>query len=100
MAVRKFAALAHIGHEQPEDKPAVEALPLPSPVMPEVESRPLGKRRVPGKRSDPRYEPTTLLLQTETKKKVNRLLEDRKMDQDLSDLAEQLLGQWFQENQL
>jgi hypothetical protein len=56
-----------------------------------------GKGRPPGKRSDPNYQPTTVLLRQQTKKMANRLLEDRSTGQDLSELIEQLLTEWIQQ---
>jgi len=55
-----------------------------------------GKGRPPGKRSDPDYQPTTVLLRHHTKKMANRLLEDKSTGQDLSELIEQLLTEWIQ----
>jgi hypothetical protein len=56
-----------------------------------------GKGRPPGKRSDPSYQPTTVLLRQQTKKMANRLLEDRSTGQDLSELIEQLLTEWIRQ---
>jgi hypothetical protein len=55
-----------------------------------------GRGRPPGKRSDPDYQPTTVLLRQQTKKMANRLLEDGSTGQDLSELIEQLLTEWIQ----
>ena len=55
-----------------------------------------GRGRPPGKRSDPDYQPTTVLLRKLTKKTASRLLEDTNASQDLSDLIEQLLTEWIQ----
>jgi hypothetical protein len=55
-----------------------------------------GRGRPPGKRSDPDYQPTTVLLRKQTKKTAVRLLEDINAGQDLSDLIEQLLAEWIQ----
>ena len=55
-----------------------------------------GRGRPPGKRSDPDYQPTTVLLRKHTKKTASRLLEDTNSGQDLSDLIEQLLTEWIQ----
>jgi hypothetical protein len=54
-----------------------------------------GRGRPPGKRSDPDYQPTTVLLRKQTKKTVTRLLEDRSAAQDLSELIEELLTEWI-----
>ncbi len=55
-----------------------------------------GRGRPPGKRSDPDYQPTTVLLRKHTKKTATRLLEDVNAGQDLSELIEQLLTEWIQ----
>ena len=57
-----------------------------------------GRGRPPGKRSDPDYQPTTVLIRKQTKKTAARLLEDTDSGQDLSDLIEQLLGEWIQKH--
>jgi hypothetical protein len=57
-----------------------------------------GRGRPPGKRSDPDYQPTTVLLRKRTKKTAARLLEDTNAAQDLSDLIEQLLAEWIQKH--
>jgi len=54
-----------------------------------------GRGRPPGKRSDPDYQPTTVLLRKRTKKTATRLLEDTNAAHDLSDLIEQLLTEWI-----
>lgn len=53
-----------------------------------------GRGRPPGKRSDPAYEPTTVLLRKQTKRAAHRKLEDAGEKADLSTLIEQLLSQW------
>jgi hypothetical protein len=55
-----------------------------------------GRGRPPGKRSDPDYQPTTVLIRKHTKKTAARMLEDINSGQDLSDLIEQLLAEWIQ----
>ena len=54
-----------------------------------------GKGRPPGKRSDPDFQPTTVLLRKQTKKMAARLLEDADAKKDLSDLIEELLCDWM-----
>jgi hypothetical protein len=68
------------------------------PAPPIVAEPVRGKGRPPGKRSDPDYQPTTVLLRQQTKKMANRLLEDGSTGQDLSELIEQLLTEWIQHN--
>jgi hypothetical protein len=73
--------------------------PTTRPPAPPVAAEPVrGKGRPPGKRSDPDYQPTTVLLRQHTKKMANRLLEDGGTGQDLSELIEQLLTEWIQQH--
>ena len=68
-----------------------------APPASPVGNEPMRRRgRPPGKRSDPEYQPTTVLIRKQTKKTAVRLLEDTNAGQDLSDLIEQLLGEWIQ----
>jgi hypothetical protein len=87
----KFSGvLAKLKHRQDETQST--ALPAPS-----VSSEPVrGRGRPPGKRSDPDFQPTTVLLRKNTKKTASRLLEDTNAGRDLSDLIEQLLTEWIQ----
>ena len=78
--------------QRPTKQPAVRQ-PAPSIAAGPVR----GKGRPPGKRSDPDYQATTVLLRQQTKKMANRLLEDGSTGQDLSELIEQLLTEWIQE---
>ena len=55
-----------------------------------------GRGRPPGKRSDPDFQPTTVLLRKHTKKTATRLLEDTNAAPDLSELIELLLTEWIQ----
>ena len=73
--------------EQPTT-PSTTTIPSADPVR--------GKGRPPGKRSDPDYQPTTVLLRKQTKKTAARQLEDAATGQDLSDLIEQLLTNWIE----
>jgi hypothetical protein len=86
----KFSgALAKLKQRPTQQSAALSAQPLRSePVR--------GRGRPPGKRSDPDYQPTTVLLRKYTKKTASRLLEDTNASQDLSDLIEQLLTEWIQ----
>ena len=89
MAGRKFAALSGIKKQLSQRDDSTE---------PVIEEQPIkGRGRPAGKRSDPEYEPTTLLLRKTTKRAAFRLLEDTEADQDLSDLAEQLISNWIRE---
>jgi hypothetical protein len=68
------------------------AAPVETSISPIVR----GRGRPPGKRSDPDYQPTTVILRKQTKKTASRLLEDTDVGQDLSELIEQLLTEWIQ----
>ena len=88
--VSKYSgALANLRRRPIPQSAALSAQPLGSePVR--------GRGRPPGKRSDPDYQPTTVLIRKHTKKTATRLLEDTNASQDLSDLIEQLLTEWIQ----
>jgi hypothetical protein len=87
----KFSGvLAKLKHRPIEEQPTT----LPSPPMGSEPVR--GRGRPPGKRSDPDYQPTTVLIRKHTKKTATRLLEDTNAANDLSDLIEQLLTEWIQ----
>jgi hypothetical protein len=89
----KFSGVLATLRPRPVDElsPAVAATPVRSaPVR--------GRGRPPGKRSDPDYQPTTVLLRKHTKKTATRLLEDTNAANDLSDLIEKLLTEWIQQH--
>jgi hypothetical protein len=76
--------------EQPAEVPS--PTPLAAPVAAPTPAK--GRGRPHGKRSDPDFKPTTLLLREKTKRAAMRLLEDNGRGQDLSELVEELLAQW------
>jgi hypothetical protein len=82
---------------KPKQQPA-KPLTARQPTPPIAAEPVRGKGRPPGKRSDPDYQPTTVLLRHQTKKMANRLLEDGNTGQDLSELIEQLLLEWIQQS--
>jgi hypothetical protein len=89
----KFSgALANLKQRPAPPSTAARAA-RPAPEAPPVR----GKGRPPGKRSNPDYQPTTVLLRTRTKKTASRLLEDASTGQDLSELIEQLLTEWIRQ---
>ncbi len=99
--VSKFTnALANLKKPSPAASAAAtveEQAPTPPAVTriakaPAVVER--GKGRPPGKRSDPAYEPTTVLLRKDTKRASNRKLEDLGEKADLSVLIQRLLEEW------
>ena len=75
---------------QPEEIQATTAVSEPAEFV-------RGKGRPPGKRSDPDFQPVTVLLRKKTKKGVNRILEDSETGKDFSDLIEELLADWMQQ---
>lgn len=86
----KFSgALAKLNQRPPEQPAEQSTITAPSAELTR------GKGRPPGKRSDPDYQPTTVLLRKQTKKTATRQLEDAATGQDLSDLIEQLLTNWI-----
>jgi hypothetical protein len=92
MPSKKFGALAEFRQAQtePPDQPEPARVTLsPTPAAEKGRGRPAGKR------SNPEYEPTTVLLRKQTKRKASRLLEDTESADDLSDLIERLLGEWI-----
>jgi hypothetical protein len=82
--------------QQDDDVPGTDIPLAPSASVAKGVGRPNGKR------SDPNYQATTVLLRKATKKKATRLLEDMGEDmkerQDLSELLEKLLGEWVEKN--
>ena len=91
----KFSGVLAKLKQPPAEQQAVQRTTLP---VSSSEVNPVrGKGRPPGKRSDPDYQPTTVLLRKHTKKTATRLLEDISSGQDLSDLIEQLLTKWIQQ---
>src|SRR6058998_1629323 len=77
-----------------KQRPA-EAPLIAQPEPPQGGEPMRGRGRPPGKRSDPDYQPTTVLIRKHTKKTATRLLEDTNAASDLSDLIEQLLTEWI-----
>jgi hypothetical protein len=89
----KFSGvLAKLKQRSAETQPPAE----PTPPLGTEPVR--GRGRPPGKRSDPDYQPTTVLIRKQTKKTAARLLEDTNAAHDLSDLIEQLLAEWIQKH--
>jgi hypothetical protein len=89
----KFSgALSRLKVRPAPEQDANEPANVPATHTPVMER---GKGRPPGKRSDPDYQPTTVLLRKQTKRAANRLLQDADDGQDLSDLIEQLLTEWI-----
>lgn len=92
----KFGALAEFRQPKESDliAPAASSKegregtrPEPTPTR--------GRGRPTGKRSNPEFEPTTVLLRKQTKRVAGRKLEDADANQDLSELIEELLNNWI-----
>jgi hypothetical protein len=93
---KKFGALAEFRQAQIETaEPAAPKTPNETSAAPAAVK---GRGRPAGKRSNPDYEPTTVLLRKQTKRKASRLLEDTESADDLSDLIERLLHGWISEH--
>lgn len=120
MAERRFAALADLKKRPavaetipPEfplepavspdsEAPRVPSLPVSVEVPPALQTAPVahaaverGRGRPPGKRSDPDWKPRTILMRTKTHRRVSGLLLERDDSPDLSELVDQLLGEWI-----
>ncbi len=78
--------------DAPPEPPAQH---VPEPPPEPVILRTPAKARPTGKRSNPAYRPTTVILRKATVKAANRKLEDTESRLDLSDLIEQLLTKWI-----
>ena len=84
---KKFGALADFRQAQTDE--TMEQPPESTPLVikiPGVAENLKGRGRPAGKRSNPDFEPTTVLLRKQTKRRASRLLEDTESSQDLSDL--------------
>jgi len=92
---KKFGALAEFRQAQsnaPEPSAETTSVQAETSTAPEPGK---GRGRPTGKRSNPDFEPTTVLLRKQTKRKASRLLEDTDSAYDFSELIETLLGQWI-----
>jgi hypothetical protein len=90
MAESKFAGIFH--NSLPEDPRAAERT-AKSAVVQKAPGRP------PGKRSDPEYKQYSVLLKKQTHRKVTSILRDQENGPDVSELLQQLLEQWLQQQQ-
>jgi|ERR1700692_840511 hypothetical protein len=92
----KFSAVTELRHGQSKEQGAEETSPVATPAPAAAKSvATKGPGRPAGKRSNPDFESTTVFLRKTTKKSANRMLEDREIDLDLSDLLEVLLMDWL-----
>ena len=69
--------------------------PPPPPTTEELRESRGGRPR--SKSSDPSYRPITVVLQRATIRHARRKLEDKDINQDLSELLQELLARWLQE---
>ena len=92
---KKFGALAEFRQTRIEELETQNAEETATMMAPKDSGRERGRGRPAGKRSNPDFEPTTVLLRKQTKRKASRLLEDTESDYDLSELIEALLLKWI-----
>ena len=93
---KKFAALAEFRQAQLDTEThAADARNRAEGALSPQTGSPKGRGRPAGKRSNPDYEPTTVLLRKKTKRRASRLLEDTDSNYDLSELIESLLNEWI-----
>ena len=103
MAERKFAALAGLrkGEGPPlapaTTPPAANPVKVPEPVAAPSTPAPRPMGRPPGKRSDPGWRPKTILMRTQTHRRVSAVLIERDNKPDLSELVDELLSKWLAE---
>jgi hypothetical protein len=94
----KFSAVTELrqGKVQGQETSAPAVTAAAASVEAPVKA-PKGPGRPAGKRSNPDFESTTVFLRKATKKAANRMLEDKEIEMDLSDLLETLLMDWLAE---
>jgi hypothetical protein len=90
MAESKFAGIFQ--HSLEEASPAAERNEKPAVVL-KAPGRP------PGKRSDPAYKQYSVLLKRQTHRQVTTILRDQEGGPDVSELRQQLLEQWLEQQQ-
>jgi hypothetical protein len=88
MAESKFAGIFQ--HSLPEEPHATERTEKPAAAL-KAPGRP------PGKRSDPEYKQYSVLLKKQTHRQVTTILRDQEGGPDVSELLQQLLEQWLQQ---
>jgi hypothetical protein len=91
MAESKFRNVLSKLRDKPQELPEEVSEPVETPMV-------RGRGRPSGKRSNPDYQPTTILLRKQTKKSASRLLEDKNDERDLSELIDDLLVEWVEQN--
>lgn len=68
------------------------AVPVPTAIVPEIQK---GRGRPPGKRSDPDWAPRTILMRSQTHRRVSIMLLEKDGSPDLSELVDELLREWI-----
>lgn len=97
----RFSSILKTAHEH-IDPPSEETTAVATAQPPATKrqaprmSKPIG-RPLTGKRSNPDYEPTTVILRRETKNAATKILVGNK-EKDLSDILESLLAGWVRKN--
>ena len=90
MAESKFAGIFQ--HSLVEETRAAERAEKPVAAL-KAPGRP------PGKRSDPEYKQYSVLLKKQTHREVTKILRDQEDSPDVSELLQQLLEQWLEQQQ-
>ena len=90
MAESKFAGIFQ--HSLVEETRAAERTENPVAAL-KAPGRP------PGKRRDPAYKQYSVLLKKQTHRQVTTILRDQEGGPDVSELLQQLLEQWLQQQQ-
>jgi hypothetical protein len=90
MAESKFAGIFQ--HSLVEETHGAERAEKPVVVL-KAPGRP------PGKRSDPEYKQYSVLLKKQTHRQVTAILRDQEDGPDVSELLQQLLEQWLEQQQ-
>ena len=88
MAESKFAGIFQ--HGLAEESHAAEPTEKPAAAL-KAPGRP------PGKRSDPAYKQYSVLLKKHTHRQVTTILRDQEGGSDVSELLQQLLEQWLEQ---
>jgi hypothetical protein len=65
---------------------------MPTAIAPEIQK---GRGRPPGKRSDPDWAPRTILMRSQTHRRVSIMLLEKDGSPDLSELVDELLREWI-----
>ena len=90
MAESKFAGIFQ--HGLVEETHAAERVEKPVAAL-KAPGRP------PGKRSDPEYKQYSVLLKKQTHRQVTAILRDQEDGPDVSELLQELLEQWLEQQQ-